>query len=131
MTGYPLDLWDRAQKALAAARRELAVDPDLAASRAYYAAFYAVSALLAAEGSTFTRHSAVEAAVPAAEAAPDAHSASAHFTAWSRAFERGLPLKCARSKRPPERRAVLQPASLGCETASGHLRCRSIGSRLA
>jgi len=38
-------------------------DPDAAASRAYYAAFYAVSALFALQGKTFTKHRAVEAAV--------------------------------------------------------------------
>jgi len=50
-------------EALRVARREEAFSPDAAASRAYYAAFYAVSALLALEGKTFTRHSGVEAAV--------------------------------------------------------------------
>ncbi len=63
MTEHARDLWDRAMKALAAARRELDPDPDLAASRAYYAAFYAVSALFALEGRAFSRHAAVEAAV--------------------------------------------------------------------
>lgn len=38
-------------------------DPDAAASRAYYAAFYAVSAVFAARGKVFRRHSEVEAAV--------------------------------------------------------------------
>ena len=38
-------------------------DHDAAASRAYYAAFYAVSALLALEGKSFKKHSAVEAAL--------------------------------------------------------------------
>jgi len=36
------------------------VSPDDAASRAYYAAFHAVSALFSLEGKTFKRHSAVE-----------------------------------------------------------------------
>ena len=57
------DLWERAKKALLVARSNLALDPDAAASRAYYAAFYAVSALLALQGKTFTKHSFVEAAV--------------------------------------------------------------------
>jgi uncharacterized protein (UPF0332 family) len=39
------------------------VDPDSAASRAYYAAYYAVKALLTFEGKTFRKHTAVEAAV--------------------------------------------------------------------
>jgi uncharacterized protein (UPF0332 family) len=41
----------------------LPVSSDAAASRAYYAAFHAVAALFALEGRSFTRHSAVEAAV--------------------------------------------------------------------
>lgn len=57
------DLWERAKKALLVARSNLALDPDAAASRAYYAAFYAVSALLALQGKTFTKHSSVETAV--------------------------------------------------------------------
>lgn len=36
-------------------------DNDGAASRAYYAAFHALSAFLAAEGRTFTKHSELEA----------------------------------------------------------------------
>jgi uncharacterized protein (UPF0332 family) len=56
-------LWERARRALATARRDLPADPDAAASRAYYAAFYAVSALFAAEGKSFRKHSAVETAV--------------------------------------------------------------------
>ena len=58
-----LDLWERAAEALRAARVVLSVSGDAAASRAYYAAFYAVSALLAAEGKTFRKHAGVEAAV--------------------------------------------------------------------
>jgi uncharacterized protein (UPF0332 family) len=38
-------------------------DPDAAASRAYHAAFHAVSALFAAEGRSFGKHAAVAAAV--------------------------------------------------------------------
>jgi len=57
-------LWRRAAEAIGAAR--LAADngySDTAASRAYYAAFYAVSALFALEGKEFRRQSAVEAAL--------------------------------------------------------------------
>jgi uncharacterized protein (UPF0332 family) len=57
------DLWQRAQESLQAAEVLLPVSPDAAASRAYYAAFFAVSALFALDGRTFRRHSAVEAAV--------------------------------------------------------------------
>ena len=53
----------RAREALATASHDLPVSPDAAASRAYYAAFYAVSALFALSDRTFSKHSAVEAAV--------------------------------------------------------------------
>lgn len=58
-----LDLWGRALEALRVAQQTTELSPDACASRAYYAAFYAVSALFAAEGTTFSRHTAVEAAV--------------------------------------------------------------------
>ncbi len=58
-----LAFWDRAEKAQIVARHDLQISPDAAASRAYYAAFYAVSALFALEGRTFRKHSALEAAV--------------------------------------------------------------------
>jgi len=53
-------LWQRARDSLKVAER-LAEDgyPDFGVSRAYYAAFYAASALFAAEGKTFSTHSAV------------------------------------------------------------------------
>lgn len=57
------DLWQRANQALATAGSLASLDPDAAASRAYYAAFYAVSAWFAISGTSFTRHSAVETAV--------------------------------------------------------------------
>jgi uncharacterized protein (UPF0332 family) len=57
------DLWCRAKKALAVAEVALSLDPDSAASRAYYAAFFAVSARFALEGKAFAKHSALEAAV--------------------------------------------------------------------
>jgi uncharacterized protein (UPF0332 family) len=57
------DLWLRAVRSYKTASKLVAEDPDAAASRAYYAAFYAVSALFALQGKTFTNHRAVEAAV--------------------------------------------------------------------
>jgi uncharacterized protein (UPF0332 family) len=39
------------------------VDPDSAASRAYYAAFHGVTAVLAGRGASFTKHTAVRAAL--------------------------------------------------------------------
>ena len=56
-------LWSRAQDALESASVLIGVDPDSAASRAYYAAFYAVSALFALEGRSFNKHTALESAV--------------------------------------------------------------------
>ena len=63
MNELAVSLWDRATEALRAGRHLSAVSPDAVASRAYYAAFYAVSALFASEGREFRRHSAVETAV--------------------------------------------------------------------
>jgi uncharacterized protein (UPF0332 family) len=58
-----LDLWQRARTALSTAEVLVERDPDAAASRAYYAAFYAVSAYLTLTGSSFRKHTAVERAV--------------------------------------------------------------------
>ena len=55
--------WNRAKKALVVARSILPLDPDTAASRAYYSALYAVSAHFALRGPTFKKHSAIEVAV--------------------------------------------------------------------
>jgi len=63
MKAAPSDLWSRALQALQTAQFTLPPDPDAAAFRAYYAAFYAVSALLALEENLFTKHAAVESAV--------------------------------------------------------------------
>lgn len=59
----PQDFWERAIKAILSARLTAEVDFDGTASRAYYAAFYAVSALFAIEEKTFKRHSTIESAV--------------------------------------------------------------------
>ena len=63
MNRYASDLWQRAKDALRTAEANMTVSLDAAASRAYYAAFYAVSALFAMQGKTFSKHSAVRAAV--------------------------------------------------------------------
>ena len=61
---YPRTQWDRAVDAIRDADLLLANGGfDGAASRAYYAAFHAVTALFSLEGRIFTKHSAVEAAV--------------------------------------------------------------------
>ena len=57
------DLWDRAVRAYTTAARLVEEDPDAAASRAYYAAFHAVSAYFALQGKEFTKHRGVETAV--------------------------------------------------------------------
>ena len=63
MTKLAASLWKRATEALEAARHVRSVSTDAAASRSYYAAFYAVSALFALQGKKFSKHSALEAAV--------------------------------------------------------------------
>ena len=55
--------WDRAVRALRTAALLAEADPDSSASRAYYAAFHAVSAMFAVKGRTFAKHSAIQAAV--------------------------------------------------------------------
>lgn len=61
---YARTEWDRALEAFRAAQLLVGHGGfDSAASRAYYAAFHAVTALFALEGRTFTKHSALEAAV--------------------------------------------------------------------
>jgi uncharacterized protein len=57
------DYWKRALQALQTAETLAESDPDASASRAYYAAFYAVSALLAFQGLAFSKHTAIERAV--------------------------------------------------------------------
>ena len=64
MKDRAIELWKRAKQAIQTSRHTLEHgDFDAAASRAYYAAFYAVSALFCLEGRTFKKHTAVEAAV--------------------------------------------------------------------
>jgi len=55
--------WERAKLALGSARQLVGTDPDSAASRAYYATFHALTALFALQGQTFSRHSAIRAAL--------------------------------------------------------------------
>ncbi|MFY9820678.1 MAG: HEPN domain-containing protein [Thermoanaerobaculia bacterium] len=57
------ELWERALRALQTAEDLVDRDPDASSSRAYYAAFYAVSALLALDGQSYSKHTAVERAV--------------------------------------------------------------------
>lgn len=63
MNAYATTEWLRATEALSAATLLAETHPNDAASRAYSAAFHAVSAVLALEAKSFRRHSAVRAAV--------------------------------------------------------------------
>lgn len=63
MTEEALDLRHRACRAWEVARPAVDIDPDSSASRAYFAAFQAISAYFALEGKDFSKHSALEAAV--------------------------------------------------------------------
>lgn len=63
MSAEVSDFWFRAIQALQTAETLVDSDPDASASRAYYAAFYAVSALFAFQEQSFTKHTALERAV--------------------------------------------------------------------
>ena len=63
MSPEVLDYWARALQALRTAEELVDRDPDASSSRAYYAAFYAVSALLAFEQVSHSKHTAIERAV--------------------------------------------------------------------
>jgi uncharacterized protein (UPF0332 family) len=63
LTEAVLYWWNKALESLKAAHRELAAQGyTFAINRAYYALFYAVSALLLEEGRRFSKHSGVRAA---------------------------------------------------------------------
>lgn len=79
MTGEPKDFLDRADEALAVADATRSISPDAAASRAYYAAFFAVSAWFASQGHEFRKHTQLEAAV---------HRDLVHAGLWSTALGR-------------------------------------------
>ncbi len=55
--------WERANRTLASARQLVGSDPDSAASRAYYAAFHALTALFSLRGQSFSKHSALRSAL--------------------------------------------------------------------
>jgi len=63
MNDFARSQWTKASRALASAATILDTDPDSAASRAYYAAFHGVTAVLACRGLSFTKHTAVRAAL--------------------------------------------------------------------
>ena len=63
MKQFAMAEWERAQRSLASARKLAQADSDSAASRAYYAAFHALTARFALHGQAFTKHSAIRAAL--------------------------------------------------------------------
>lgn len=63
MREFARDEWQRAQRALQAAEQLIETDPDSSASRSYYAAFHAVTALFALRDRSFSKHAAVRTAV--------------------------------------------------------------------
>ncbi len=63
MKAFATAEWRRAHRTLASCRQLAATDPDSAASRAYYAAFHALTALFALRGQSFSRHTALRAAL--------------------------------------------------------------------
>jgi len=63
MNEFVRSQWAKAGRGLAAAEAVIDTDPDSAASRAYYAAFHGVTAVSASRGLSFTKHTAVRAAL--------------------------------------------------------------------
>ena len=63
MKEFAVTEWQRALRTLASAKQLVNTDPESAASRAYYAAFHALTALFALRGQTFSKHAAIRAAV--------------------------------------------------------------------
>ena len=63
MKDFVRSQWAKSTRALAAARAIVETDADSAASRAYYAAFHGLTAVLATRGLAFTKHTAVRAAL--------------------------------------------------------------------
>lgn len=55
--------WQRALRTMSSARQLIETDPNSAASRAYYAAFHALTTLFAFRGQSFSKHSALRAAL--------------------------------------------------------------------
>jgi len=55
--------WQRARRIIQTASMLVETDPESAASRAYYAAFHALTALFALRGQNFKKHAALRAAL--------------------------------------------------------------------
>ena len=63
MKEFASEEWNRALRTLNSGFTLIEIDPDSAASRAYYAAFHALTALFALKDKTFTKHTAIRAAL--------------------------------------------------------------------
>jgi len=63
MKEYARAEWQRAHRTLNSGEQLSDTDPDSAASRAYYAAFHALNALFALRGQSFSKHTAIRAAL--------------------------------------------------------------------
>lgn len=63
MKEFAISEWQRAVRTLNSAMMLRESDPDSAASRAYYAAFHALTAMFALRGQFFNKHSALRTAV--------------------------------------------------------------------
>ena len=55
--------WQRAQRAIKTASALIESDPESATSRAYYAAFHALTAIFALRGQSFNKHAALRGAL--------------------------------------------------------------------
>jgi uncharacterized protein (UPF0332 family) len=55
--------WQRAQRSIKTAATLIESDPESATSRAYYAAFHALTALFALRGQSFNKHAALRGAL--------------------------------------------------------------------
>ena len=63
MKGFARNQWERAQRTIKSAVTLLESDPESAVSRAYYAAFHALTALFALRSRSFKKHTALRAAL--------------------------------------------------------------------
>lgn len=63
MKAFAISEWGRALNSLKASEQLLSVDPDSSASRAYYAAFHAVTALFALRDQEYSKHAALRSAL--------------------------------------------------------------------
>jgi len=63
MIEFARNEWERAVRTIRSGQMLASTDPDSGASRAYYAAYHAVTALFALRGQSFTKHTALRAAL--------------------------------------------------------------------